>query len=86
MTFDYQNGKIRESLVRVHGIHEHFASQRPFDIDANNLYLKLSKYRFHDFEGTGAERSVHSVNTGRDNIPLANAEVREGSASCKRTK
>ena len=39
VTVDYQNGKIQESLVRTYGLHEHFASQRPFDIDANDLYL-----------------------------------------------
>ena len=39
VTVDYQNGKIQESLVRTYGLHEHFASQRSFDIDANDLYL-----------------------------------------------
>ena len=62
--------------MRTYGLHEHFASQRPFDIDANDLYLKLSKYRFHDSEGMGSESSVHSMNSGRDNIPLASATDR----------
>ena len=60
MTFDYQNSKIQESLVRTYGLHEHLSSQRPFDIDANDLYLKLSKFRFHDFEGKGMVSSVRS--------------------------
>ena len=76
VTVGYQNGKIQESLVRTYGLHEPFASQRPFDIDANDLHLKLSKYIFHDFEGKGAESSVHSVNLVRDNIALASATER----------
>ena len=35
---DYQNGKIQEDLLTTYGLHEHFASQRPFDIAANDLY------------------------------------------------
>ena len=38
VTVDYQNGKIQESLVRTYGLHERFASQRPFGIDASDLY------------------------------------------------
>ena len=38
VTVDHQNGKIQEMLLNNYGLHEHFASQRPFDIDANDLY------------------------------------------------
>ena len=38
VTVDYQNGKIQENLCRTYGLHERFVSQRPFDIDANDLY------------------------------------------------
>ena len=38
VTVDYQNGKIQEDLLTTYGLHEHFASQRPFDIAANDLY------------------------------------------------
>ena len=38
VTVDYQNGKIQEMLLTTYGLHDHFASQRPFDIDANDLY------------------------------------------------
>lgn len=35
---DYQNGKIQEMLLTQYGLHDHFVSLRPFDIDANDLY------------------------------------------------
>jgi allantoin racemase len=38
VTVDYQNGKIQENLLKTYGLHEQFVSQRPFDIDANDLY------------------------------------------------
>ena len=38
VTVDYQNGKIQEMLLKTYGLHDHFVSQRPFDIDANDLY------------------------------------------------
>ena len=39
VTVDYQNGKIQEQLLQTYGLHEHFVSQRPFNIDANDLYI-----------------------------------------------
>lgn len=36
---DYQNGKIQESMLIQYGLHDHFVSLRPFNIDANDLYL-----------------------------------------------
>jgi Asp/Glu/hydantoin racemase len=38
VTVDYQNGKIQESLLTKYGLRAHFASQRPFGIDAKDLY------------------------------------------------
>jgi len=38
VTVDHQNGKIQESLLSTYGLHDHFVSQRPFNIDANDLY------------------------------------------------
>ena len=38
VTVDYQNGKIQESMLSTYGLHDHFVSQRPVDIDANDLY------------------------------------------------
>ena len=38
VTVDHQNGKIQEMLLNTYGLHDHFVSQRPFDIDANDLY------------------------------------------------
>ena len=38
VTVDRQNGNIQEMLLRNYGLHDHFVSQRPFDIDANDLY------------------------------------------------
>ena len=38
VTVDHQNGKMQESLLEKYGLHDHFVSQRPFDIDANDLY------------------------------------------------
>ncbi len=38
VTVDDQNGKIQESMLTTYGLHDHFASQRPFHIDANDLY------------------------------------------------
>ena len=38
VTVDYQNGKIQESMLSTYGLRDHFVSQRPFDIDANDLY------------------------------------------------
>ena len=38
VTVDHQNGKIQEMLLKTYGLHEQFVSQRPFDIDANDLY------------------------------------------------
>ncbi len=38
VTVDYQNGKIQESLLEKYGLRDHFVSQRPFNIDANQLY------------------------------------------------
>ncbi|MAG37604.1 MAG: hypothetical protein CL878_15325 [Dehalococcoidia bacterium] len=35
---DYQNGKIQQALLKTYGLHDHFVSLRPFDIDANQLY------------------------------------------------
>ena len=35
---DYQNGKIQEMTLTQYGLHDHFVSLRPFDIDANDLY------------------------------------------------
>jgi len=39
VTVDYQNGKIQEMLLRQYGLAGKFRSLRPFDIDANDLYL-----------------------------------------------
>ena len=39
VTVNYQNGKIQESLLKTYGLHNNFVSQRPFNIDANDLYL-----------------------------------------------
>ena len=50
MTFDYQISKIQESLVRTYGLHEHLSSQCPFDTDAKDFYLKLSKYKIYDLK------------------------------------
>ena len=38
VTVDHQNGKIQEMLLNTYGLHDHFVSQRPFDLDANDLY------------------------------------------------
>ena len=38
VTVDHQNGKIQEMLLKTYGLHEQFVSQRPFNIDANDLY------------------------------------------------
>ena len=38
ITVDYQNGKIQEDMLERYGLIKHFASQRPFGIDANDLY------------------------------------------------
>ena len=38
VTVDHQNGKIQELLLAQYGLNTHFASQRPFNIDANDLY------------------------------------------------
>ena len=38
VTVDDQNGKIQESMLATYGLHDHFVSQRPFHIDANDLY------------------------------------------------
>lgn len=38
VTVDHQNGKIQEDLLNTYGLHEHFVSQRPFYIDANDLH------------------------------------------------
>ena len=38
VTVDHQNGRIQESMLSTYGLHDHFVSQRPFDIDANDLY------------------------------------------------
>ena len=35
---DYQNGKMQEKVLNTYGLHENFVSQRPFNIDANDLY------------------------------------------------
>jgi len=50
VTVDYQNGKIQESLVRTCSLHEHLSSQRPFDMDAKDDYLKLPKYKTYDLK------------------------------------
>ena len=39
VTVDYQNGRIQEMLLRQYGLAGKFVSQRPFCIDANDLYL-----------------------------------------------
>jgi allantoin racemase len=39
VTVDYQNGKIQEMLLRQYGLAGKFVSQRPFCIDANDLYV-----------------------------------------------
>jgi allantoin racemase len=39
VSVDYQNGKIQEMLLRQYGLASKFRSLRPFDIDANDLYL-----------------------------------------------
>ena len=45
VTVDYQYGKIHESLVRTYGLHEHFASQRPFDIDVTPLnFITITQF------------------------------------------
>ena len=38
VTVDYQNGRMQEELLSKYGLHDHFVSQRPFNIDANDLY------------------------------------------------
>ena len=38
VTVDRQNGKIQEMLLNTYVLSQHFVSQRPFDIDANDLY------------------------------------------------
>ena len=45
VTVDYQNGKIQESLLKQYGLHDHFVSQRPFGIDANDLYPDQDAFR-----------------------------------------
>jgi allantoin racemase len=39
VTVDYQNGKIQEMLLHQYGLAGKFISQRPFCIDANDLYV-----------------------------------------------
>ena len=45
VTVDYQCGKIWESLARTYCLHEHFASQRPFDIDVTPLnFISITQF------------------------------------------
>jgi Asp/Glu/hydantoin racemase len=38
VTVDFQNGNIQKSLLETYGLSKKFVSQRPFNIDANDLY------------------------------------------------
>ena len=51
VTVDQQNGNIQKMLLNKYGLSEKFASQRPFNIDANDLYL----------DRTTAEQIVEAV-------------------------
>lgn len=40
VTVDHQNGNIQKMLLDRYGLSEHYASHRPFGIDANDLYVE----------------------------------------------
>jgi allantoin racemase len=66
VTVDHQNGNIQKMLLDRYGLSQHFVSQRPFGIDANDLYV----------DKTPPARIVQSVvETARTCVEEDGAEV-----------